>query len=54
MTLQVIGILALCAGLLLEIAMIGSQFHLGAIIATAGVIVYVVGRFTRARGTRSR
>jgi hypothetical protein len=48
-TLQIIGIFILCGGLLLEIAMIGSEMHLGTIIAIVGVILYVYGRFQNPR-----
>lgn len=48
-TLQVIGIIVICVGLLLEIAQIGSDFWLGSSIAVIGVIAYVWGRLYKPR-----
>ncbi len=45
MSIKVIGILILCAGLLLEIAQVGSDFWLGSSIAVVGVLLYAWGRF---------
>jgi hypothetical protein len=43
--LRVIGIVVICAGLLLEIAGIGSQYWLGSTTAVIGVFIYAWGRF---------
>lgn len=47
MSLRVLSLAAIVIGLLMELFLIGSQYSLGTLIASAGIFVFVYDFFTR-------